>query len=107
MITLSPLTRPCSAVSMAAEESEHMQLIRRWLAGEVVNSIVGIKVVGGPFNGRTKIVQLGPDGAPPAQLRTSGGRAGPDHHIYAAVRSTAAPARWIYSHVGIDPAPTD
>ncbi|MFF7543018.1 hypothetical protein ACFZCU_05180 [Streptomyces canus] len=92
---------------MAAEESEHMQLIHRWLAGEVVNNNVGIKVVGGPSNGRTKIVQLGSDGTPPAQFRTSGGRAGPDRHLYEAVRCTNAPAGWVYSHIGIDPTPTD
>ncbi|MFF7279720.1 hypothetical protein [Streptomyces griseorubiginosus] len=92
---------------MAAEESEHLQLIHRWLAGEVVNNHVGIKVVGGPSNGRTKIVQLGPDGTPPAQFRTSGGRAEPDHHLYEAVRSTDTPAGWVYSHIGIAATPTD
>ncbi|MFF7173008.1 hypothetical protein ACIP8U_18635 [Streptomyces pseudovenezuelae] len=92
---------------MAAEESEHTQLIHRWLAGEVVNNHVGIKVVGGPSNGRTKIMKLGPGGTPPAQFRTSGGRAGSDWHLYQAVRSTDVPVGWIYSHIGIAPAPTD
>lgn len=42
-----------------------MKLIHRWLAGEVVNNTVGIKLTGGPFNGRINIVQLDQDGLPP------------------------------------------
>lgn len=42
-----------------------MRLIHRWLTGEVVNNTVGIKLTGGPFDGETKIVQLGPDGFHP------------------------------------------
>ncbi|WP_285530476.1 hypothetical protein, partial [Streptomyces lavendulae] len=36
---------------MGDENSEHLALIRRWLAGETVNNTVGIKIVGGPFVG--------------------------------------------------------
>ncbi|MGW3917226.1 hypothetical protein ACWEBX_37925 [Streptomyces sp. NPDC005070] len=72
----------------------------------MVSNTLGIKVVGGPFNGQTKIVQLSPDGTPPTPLRASGRRAGRDHHIYEAVRAADAPAGWICSHTSIDPTPT-
>ncbi|MFG2626889.1 hypothetical protein [Streptomyces sp. NPDC048473] len=39
-------------------------------------------VDGGPFEGRSRIVQLGQDGAPPARARVHGG--------------------WIYTYVGTD-----
>ncbi|MGW2115163.1 hypothetical protein [Streptomyces zhihengii] len=51
-----------------------MKLIHRWLAGEVVNNTVGIKLTGGPFDGRAKFVQLDQDGLPPARLHARGGR---------------------------------
>ncbi|WP_037906442.1 hypothetical protein [Actinacidiphila yeochonensis] len=97
---------------MDAEESEHMRTIHRWLAGETVNNSVGIKIVGGPFDGRTKIVTLNPDGTPPQRFRARGGRrslpttqAGPaDWHAYEATPSEDSPAGWIYTYTG--PAPT-
>ncbi|WP_138430314.1 MULTISPECIES: hypothetical protein [Streptomyces] len=58
---------------MATEDSEHMKTVHRWLAGETVNNTVGIRIVGGPFSGRTKIVHLCQDGTPPSPLRASGG----------------------------------
>ena len=76
---------------MATEGAEHMKTVNRWLAGETVNNTVGIRVVGGPFEGRTKIVHLRQDGMPPSLLRASGGPAGPTRHVYEAVRSTDAP----------------
>lgn len=88
---------------MAAEDSEHMKTVNRWLAGEIVNNTVGIRVVGGPFEGRTKIVHLRQDGTPPSPLRASGGPAGPTRHVYEAVRSDAL-AGWIYAHTGAEPA---
>jgi len=88
---------------MAAEDSEHMKTLHRWLAGETVNNTVGIKVVGGPDSG-TKIVHLCQDGTPPSPLRTSGGPAGQTQHLYEAVRSPDAPAGWIYAHLGAEPA---
>lgn len=81
-----------------------MKTVHRWLAGETVHNTVGIRVVGGPFNGRTKIVHLCQDGTPPSPLRASGGPAGPTQHLYEAVRSTDAPAGWIYAHLGAEPA---
>ncbi|MFC8454411.1 hypothetical protein [Kitasatospora sp. NPDC057223] len=89
---------------MGTENSEHMKTIDRWLAGEVVNDTVGIKVVGGPFDGRTKIVHLGQDGTPPALIRASGGPAGPTRHAYEVVRSTDVRAGWIYAYTGREPA---
>lgn len=88
---------------MGTGDSEHMKAIDRWLAGEVVNNTVGIKVVGGPFGGRTKIVLLGQDGTPPALLHASGGPAGPTRHAYEAVRSTDSRAGWIYAYTGPKP----
>lgn len=72
---------------MGTDNSEQRKTINRWLADEVVDNTVGIKVVVGPFDGRTKIVPLGQDGKPPALIRASGGPAGP-RHAYEAVRST-------------------
>jgi hypothetical protein len=97
---------------MDAEETEHMRMIRRWLAGETVNNTVGIKIVGGPFDGRTKIVTLSSDGTPPQRFRARPGRhslpatqAGPaDWHAYEAAASNNSPAGWIYTYAG--PAPT-
>lgn len=87
-----------------------MQLIDRWLAGEVVNNTVGIEIVGGPFHGKTRIVSLDPDGAPPSRFRgrpslksLAGSAYVPGWHAYAATRSSSAPAGWIYSYTGTDP----
>ncbi|MFJ5711781.1 hypothetical protein [Streptomyces sp. NPDC093105] len=88
---------------MGDENSEHLALIRRWVAGETINNAVGIKIVGGPADGRTKIVLLDEDGMPPAVIRKSGGSAGP-RHAYEAVRSTDVRAGWIYSYTGPEPA---
>ncbi|MFK0046020.1 hypothetical protein ACIQU4_18260 [Streptomyces sp. NPDC090741] len=94
---------------MEAEDSEHMKVVHRWLAGEVVNNSVGIKLTGGPFNGRTKIVQLDHDGLPPARLRARGGQGqGPSNpatrHTYTRVRTPDAPAGWTYEHTGAETA---
>ncbi|MFI6874896.1 hypothetical protein ACIBL6_15795 [Streptomyces sp. NPDC050400] len=55
--------------------------IKRWLVGELVNNTIGIKDVGGPFHGRTELVQFSADGTLPTSLRASGGRVGRNHHI--------------------------
>ncbi|MFD6248217.1 hypothetical protein [Streptomyces roseolus] len=89
---------------MGNDDSGHMKTIDRWLSGEVVNNAVGIKVVGGPFDGRTKIVFVGEDGTPPAVIGTSGGPAGPTRHAYKTVRSTVVRAGWIYAYTGPEPA---
>jgi hypothetical protein len=92
---------------MGDEKSEHLTLIRRWLAGEIVNNTVGIKIVGGPFNGRTKIVVLDQAGMPPAGFRGRPGRAaGPWNptakHTYLAVRAPDTSTGWIYEHTEAD-----
>ncbi|MFB8351935.1 hypothetical protein [Streptomyces niveus] len=94
---------------MGDENSEHLALIRRWLAGETVNNTVGIKIASGPFNGRTKIVELDQSGLPPAGFRGHTGRtSGPWNsaakHIYLAVRAPDTSAGWIYEYAGIDTA---
>lgn len=97
---------------MGTEDSEHMKTIARWLAGEVVNNTVGIRIVGGPFDGRTKIVTLSSDGTPPQRFRARGGRhsmpAGQTSpgswHTYEAIPSTDASAGWTYAYAGSAPA---
>lgn len=95
---------------MGVQDSEHIQLIGRWLAGEVVNSTVGIKIVGGPFHGKTRIVSLDADGTPPSRFRgrlslrtLATSTYGPGWHAYMAARSSSAPAGWIYAYAGADP----
>ncbi|MFJ7906769.1 hypothetical protein [Kitasatospora sp. NPDC096204] len=88
---------------MGTENSKHRKTIDRWLAGEVVNNTVGIKVVGGPFDGRTKIVLLQPDGTPPTPIHASGGPAGATWHTYEAIRSAPTRAGWIYAYTGPKP----
>ncbi len=88
---------------MEDDDSEHLALIRRWLAGETVDNTVGIKIVSGPFHGQTKIVELDQSGLPPAGFRGRPGRtSGPWNsaakHIYLAVRAPDAPAGWIYKY---------
>lgn len=94
---------------MGAEESEHVKLIHRRLAGEVVNNTIGIKLTGGPFNGRTNIVQLDQDGLPPARLRARGGRGqAPGNpavwHIYTAIPAPNTAAGWTYRYARADTA---
>jgi hypothetical protein len=47
-----------------------MRLIDRWLRGEVAHGQVGIKIRGGPFDGRIRIVGLDRAGLPPARVRS-------------------------------------
>ncbi|MFE9121337.1 hypothetical protein [Streptomyces sp. NPDC007172] len=89
-----------------------MKVVHRWLAGEAVNNTVGIKLTGGPFNGRTKIVQLDQDGLPPARLRARGGQGqGPwnpaARHTYTPVAAPDTPAGWTYEYTGIDASTDD
>lgn len=51
-LTLPQLERHLGNVTTAA-----MRNIRRWLKGEIFNSITGIRLVGGPRDGRIKIVR--------------------------------------------------
>ncbi|GIG56048.1 hypothetical protein Lfu02_04200 [Longispora fulva] len=93
---------------MATDEPEHMTLIQRRLAGDVINNTVGINIIGGPFDGRTRIVDLGEHGTPPARLRARRGLPDPPAdrtgwHTYEAVLATDTPAGWIYKYVGTNP----
>ncbi|MFD8323931.1 hypothetical protein [Kitasatospora purpeofusca] len=95
---------------MGEKNSDHLALIGRWLAGETVNNTVGIKVISGPFHGRTKIVELDQSGLPPAGFRCRPGRTpGPwspaAKHIYLAVQAPDTPAGWIYEYAGTDTPP--
>lgn len=97
---------------MGDEKSEHLTLIRRWLAGEVVNNTVGIKIVGGPFNGQTKIVELDQAGLPPEAFRGRPGQApGPWNraakHTYLAAWAPGTSAGWVYEYVGVDTSTED
>ena len=87
---------------MADEETAHSRLIRRWLAGEVVNNHVGIKLRGGPFDGRIRIMQLDEAGSPP--LRTRGRRAVEVWHVYVLVAEPDEPSSWVYVYKGVEPA---
>ncbi|WP_424213167.1 hypothetical protein ACN20G_14365 [Streptomyces sp. BI20] len=94
---------------MGDENSGHLALIRRWLAGETVYNTVGIKIVSGPFRGRTKIVELDQSGLPPEGFRGRPGQTpGPWNptakHLYLAVRAPDTSAGWIYEYAGIDTA---
>ncbi|MFJ3672520.1 hypothetical protein ACIPSE_39285 [Streptomyces sp. NPDC090106] len=94
---------------MRDPNSEHLALVRRWLAGKAVNNTVGIKIVGGPFNGRTKIVELDQSGLPPAGFpgrpgRTPGSWNPAAKHIYLAVGAPDTTLVWHYEYAGIDTA---
>jgi len=70
---------------MTVEGLPHMNVIERWLRGEVVNNTVGITTYGGPFHGRTRIVELDEQGRPPARQRARGSRKSPPTdawHVY-------------------------
>ncbi|MEV3858132.1 hypothetical protein AB0J38_27865 [Streptomyces sp. NPDC050095] len=91
---------------MSDEGDEHLQLIARWVHGEVVNNRVGIKVHGGPFHGRTRIVELDEHRQPPAQQRARGSRKHPPTdawHVYELKPATDATAGWSYNYVGTEP----
>ncbi len=86
----------------ANEDTAHLRLIRRWLAGEVVNNHVGISMSGGPFDGRIRIMQLDEAGSPPP--RTRGRKAGEPWHVYVLAAAPDAPSSWVYVHQGVEPA---
>ncbi|MFF3412314.1 hypothetical protein ACFYW8_40465 [Streptomyces sp. NPDC002742] len=85
---------------------EHMELIDRWLRGEVMDGKVGIKVQGGPFHGRTRIVVLDESGQPPPRQRGrgSGGHAPTDMwHVHEHTPSLGTTAGWSYDYAGTEP----
>ncbi|MGW8882364.1 hypothetical protein, partial [Streptomyces mirabilis] len=101
--TLRPI--PWSASDTGVGNSEHLALIRRWLAGEIVNNTVGIAIVAGPFNGQTEVVNSTRQGCrPKASAAAPAGYRGPGTH-----RQTHLPgspgldtsAGWTYEYVGV------
>jgi hypothetical protein len=85
---------------MSVDETAHMRMIRRLLGGEVVDGEVGIKIRGGPFDGRTRIVRLDPDALPPARARSW--RAGV-WHVYVLAPDAAEMSSWVYRYDGAQP----
>lgn len=77
-----------------------MRLIRRWLRGEVVHGQVGIKIRGGPFDGKIRIVGLDRAGLPPGRLRSW--KAGV-WHVHVMMADAAELSSWIYRYDGTQP----
>jgi hypothetical protein len=76
----------------------HRELIRRWLHGETINGHVGVRLHGGPSNGRTKVVQVGDRERPPDRLRVR--RGGGSWHLYLLAADPAQESAWIYHYGG-------
>lgn len=90
----------CCADGMSVEETAHMRLVHRWLRGEVVHGQVGIKIGGGPFDGRIRIVGLDRAGLPPARLRSR--RTGV-WHVHVLAPDAHEMSSWIYRYDGTQP----
>ncbi|MGW0946512.1 hypothetical protein ACWD4O_28760 [Streptomyces sp. NPDC002623] len=91
---------------MGDEGLAHMELIERWLHGEVVDNTVGIRMRGGPFHGRTRIVELDEQRRPPARQRALGSLKRPPAdawHVYVATPAPDAAAGWAYEYAGTEP----
>ena len=85
-------------------ETAALEWIRRCLRGEIVGRDVGIRLVGGPSDGRTKIVTLDENGHPPERLRTRrGGEDALTWHVYGLTADLSAPSGWIYRYAGRHP----
>ncbi|MEU4172752.1 hypothetical protein AB0F46_38430, partial [Streptomyces sp. NPDC026665] len=83
-----------------------LALIARWVRGEVVDNTVGIKVRGGPFNGRTRIVELNERHQPPQRQRARGSRKHPPidvWHVYDLMPAPDTTAGWSYDYAGTEP----
>jgi hypothetical protein len=91
---------------MSGDETAHMRWLRRVLGGEVVNNEVGIRLRGGPFDGRIRIMPLDGAGSPP--LRVRGRRSVQVWHVYVLAAEPAEASSWIYLYEGDEPveAPT-
>lgn len=68
------------------------------LGGEVVNDEVGIRLRGGPFDGRIRIMPLDSPGRPPA--RTKGRRSLRVWHVYLLAAEPTEASSWIYVYAG-------
>ncbi|MFD6825165.1 hypothetical protein ACFWC5_33115 [Streptomyces sp. NPDC060085] len=91
---------------MSGANSEHLALIARWVRGEVVDNTVGIKMRRGPFNGRTRIVELNERHQPPQRQRARGSRKHPPidaWHVYDLMPAPDTTAGWSYDYAGTEP----
>ncbi|MER5880385.1 hypothetical protein ABT119_31255 [Streptomyces sp. NPDC001910] len=91
---------------MSGVNSGHLALIARWVRGEVVDNTVGIKVRGGPFNGRIRIVELNERHQPPQRQRARGSRGHPPidvWHVYDLMPAPDSTAGWSYDYAGTEP----
>jgi hypothetical protein len=87
-----------------SDEDEHLRLVQRWLAGDVVRGSVGIRLVGGPYDGRKQIVDLDAEGNPPPTVR--GGTFGVGvWHVYVAGQDGEERSSWNYRYAGTEPRP--
>jgi hypothetical protein len=71
-----------------------MRWLRRVLGGEVVNNEVGIRLRGGPFDGRIRIMPVDAAGSPPLRIR--GRRSVQVWHVYVLAAEPAEASSWIY-----------
>ncbi len=81
-----------------ADVDSHREIIGRWLRGEVVHGEVGVRLRGGPSDGKIKIVSRGDDGRPPHGLRTRRGLG--SWHLYLPAAEAAEMSGWIYLYAG-------
>jgi hypothetical protein len=91
---------------MSEGDSRHLGLIAQWVRGEVIDNTVGIKVRGGPFNGRTRIVELDERHQPPQRQRARGSRKHPPinvWHVYNLMPAPDTTAGWSYDYAGTEP----
>ncbi|WP_329249302.1 hypothetical protein OG223_18010 [Streptomyces sp. NBC_01478] len=91
---------------MSGEHGDHLELIARWVGGKIVDGKVGIRVRGGPFHGRTRIVMLDESGQPPTRQRALGSRRHPltdVWHVYELTFAPDTPTRWSYDYAGTEP----
>jgi hypothetical protein len=89
----------CDA-DMSANRTAHMRLIHRWLRGEVVQGAVGIRVRGGPFDGKIRIMRLDAEGVPPARTRAWKEGA---WQVYVLEPDAEENSSWIYRYDGAQP----
>lgn len=73
--------------------------------GEVVNNTVGTEVRGGPFHGRTRIVELDEHHQPQPRQRARGVHRHPPADVWHVYDLTPAPgtaAGWSYTYAGTE-----
>jgi hypothetical protein len=88
-------------------ETGSMRKIRRWLKGEIVSGMTGIRLVDGPHAGRVRIVVLDPEGQPPPGTRigTFGGDTW-NAYVLSIEPGEGLAHPWVYRYAGVQPATT-